>query len=243
MDSFRDNSGIVEALEEERIQRAKWCAWWYENRPGGEGETNVGIVYQWVQVTTNDGKPCATFFLRQSEGQLVGLEVATLRKGCPPNPYEQGRAPMAGWQADDPAALPPSARLTPQEIDARVSEQEQMLRELDFDDYELSLALGEYRAMLERFRRGDTRVGDSWEIQEQPYMTTAMQLSASEKDAELIPVTGVVTIWVGDGDTRFKFRAGKDGFTVRGSKLGAVLMKLRQAGIQHISLNNLRRGL
>ena len=72
MDSFRDDSGLLDALEEERIQRAKWCAWWYENRPDGEGKTNVGIVYQWVQVTANDGKPLATFFCDSQRGSWLG---------------------------------------------------------------------------------------------------------------------------------------------------------------------------
>lgn len=243
MDSFLGNPEVLESIEQERAQLAKWCAWWYENRPDGEGETNLGILYQWVQVTNNDGKALATFFLRQSEGKLVGLEVALLRKGCQPNPYEQGRAYVRGWREDETSAFAPAERLTPHEIDKRLTQEEQMLRALDLHDDELTAALEDYRVMLERISRGDTRVGDSYEIQSQPYLTTAMQLAAARQDADFIPVTGVVTIGSTDGDTRFKFRAGKDGFTVRASKLGPILLKVRRAGLQHISLKGLNAAL
>lgn len=56
-------------------------------------------------------------------------------------------------------------------------------------------------------------------------------------------ITGVRIEPSQDGDPRFKFVAGGDSFTVRGSKLAPVLFKFRCAGVQRVDLGQVRRAL
>ncbi|MCS4489429.1 hypothetical protein [Corynebacterium sp. ES2775-CONJ] len=46
-----------------------------------------------------------------------------------------------------------------------------------------------------------------------------------------------------DWDTRFKFKAGDDGFTVRGSKLAPVLWKLVQLGVESVDIRTVRKAI
>ena len=82
--------------------------------------------------------------------------------------------------------------------------------------------------------RGESRVSSSGKAEK--FLRNA-QSTHGQRLTRVVPVAAT------DRDTRFKFLDGPNGFTVRGSKLGPVLMGYRRAGMQHVTLEEIRQAL
>ncbi|MFW9097718.1 hypothetical protein ACOJAM_08615 [Corynebacterium striatum] len=186
---------------EETKERVRWIDWWDKNNPTGEGFTNLGILYQWVRVTGDNGKVLGTFYLKQSDDELIELFLVTPRKGLPPNPYDETFLSRVKWVGERVEMRKPVCADPEKGLDSRRG-----------------------------WSDSETILGQSglWD---------------AHRNHEQRPVLGVVPVPAKDEDTRFKFQAGADSFTVRGSILGKVLLGLRRAGKQHVSLDLVKRAV
>lgn len=231
-----------ELLVEQAARRIARRAWWDENRPNGEGESEGGVLYQWVRVTDSRQKVLGTFYLQQEEEKLVSLFLTTPRKGLAPNPYDESALSNAGWSAEQfeqaqngVNQMREAIRRHPDGVDGVV---ENLERELfnngATDNSAVQALLASYRNDLEAAQQGDSRVSRSGQVER--------SLREEHKNREQRP-TKIVPIAATDRDTRFKFLDGENGFSVRGSKLGPILIGYRRAGIQHVTLEDIRRAL
>lgn len=232
-----------DVLADQASRRMAQMERWDKNRPNGEGETPEGVLYQWVRVTESNSKKqtLGTFFLQQSEGQLERLFLAAPRKGLPPNPFDETALSNAGWSAEQVRQaqenvdrLRETLRSHPGGIDEAVEVRRDELIETGVPDRLLPSLLAVYREELEAAKRKDGRVSQSGRAEEFLYQSN---------DTHEHKTTGVLPIATMDRDTQFRFLAGRDSITVRGSKLGPVLMGFRRAGIQHVSLKEIERAL
>lgn len=209
---------------------------------GGEGETTEGDLYQWVRVTNSKGETLGTFYLQQADGKLGRLFLTAPRKGLSPNPYDETSLSNAGWSAeqfeearDRVNQMRETIRGHPGGIDGVVKDRRhELLKSGVTDDDVLQALLGGYRDELEAAEQEDSRVSKSGKVEE------ALFTADSTHGQRL---TKVVPIAASDRDTRFKFLDGPNGFSVRGSRLGLVLMGYRSAGMQHVTLEEIRRAL
>lgn len=230
---------MLAARAAHRLERRHW---WDENRPGGEGETPEGDLYQWVRVTNAQGEVLGTFYLQQSDDKLERLFLTAPRKGLPPNPYDETALSNAGWGAeqfdqarDQVNQMREAIRSHPGGIDGVVNaRRDELLQSGVTEGDALQARLGGYRDELEAAERGESRVSSSSKVEK--FLRNA-QSTHGQRLTRVVPVAAT------DRDTRFKFLDGPNGFTVRGSKLGPVLMGDRRAGMQHVTLEEIRQAL
>lgn len=217
----------------------------------GEPDIAPWIRYQWVRVTNDGGKVLGTFFLEQRDGVLVSMFLAAARKGLPPNPFEvhNGDDALKKWELEPklPVVLMPPQSL--EEVEERVRIRAEHLRLdpwPDEEDLTPEQVLEELQRlkndlMREYHQRHDSRVPTAVNRSTSPWFRNG--LAKSRENDHLQLTNAVVPVPSKDGDTRFKFRIGKDSFTVRGSKLAPVLLATRRANIQRIPVKTLRKAL
>lgn len=201
-----------------------------------------GVLYQWIRVTNSQGRTLGTFFLQQSEGQPARLFLATPRKGLPLNPFDETALSNAGWSAEQVRQAQESVdrlreaiRSHPGGIDEAVEVRRSELVQVGVPDSDfLESLLAVYREDLEAAERRDSRVSKSDKVEKflrRPSSTHGQR------------VTNVIPIATMDRDTQFRFLDGRDSITVRGSKLGPVLMGYRHAERHHVSLKEIEGAL
>lgn len=164
------------------------------------------------------------------------------RKGLAPNPYDETALSNAGWSAeqfeqarDNVNQMRQAIRNNPYGIDGVVEDLKgEFLNNGVTDNTVLQSILAAYRDDLEAAQQEDSRVSKSGKIEK--------YLQDSHKDQEQRPAK-IMPIPAADRDTRFKFLDGKNSFSVRGSRLGPVLMGYRRVGIQHATLQEVQRAL
>ena len=230
---------MLAARAAHRLERRHWCD---ENRPGGEGETPEGDLYQWVRITNSKGEVLGTFYLQQSDKKLERLFLTAPRKGLAPNPYDETSLSNAGWSAeqfdqaqDQVNQMREAIRSHPGGVDGAVKARRHELLQSGVTEGDvLQALLGGYRNELEAAEREGSRVSSSGTVE------TFLHNVESTHGQRL---TRVVPIAATDRDTRFKFLDGPNSFSVRGSKLGPVLTGYQRAGMQHVTLEEIRQTL
>lgn len=203
-------------LDEDAQLRRRLCADWDAKHPSGEGETDLGLLYQWVRVVDDDGKVMGTFMLKSADGDCYAMFLTLPRKGLPPNPFDDSAVSGVPWVRADMDL-------------AREGEQ-----------------FAGRRHLSNAARPEDTRPHDGRgpaPLLHQYGVASAMHSYDLHYTQGVHKGVRVRPLVSNDGDTRFKFHAGTDGFTVRGSKLSRVLFQFRQAGVQRVGLGVLRAAL
>lgn len=236
---LRGHDDVLAARAARRLEQRDW---WDENRPSGEGETIEGDLYQWVRVTNSEGKVLGTFYLQQSAGRLERLFLAAPRKGLSPNPYDETSLSQAGWSAaqfeqtrDHVDQLRETIRRHPAGIEGVVkARRDELLNNGVPDSDVLQVLLRSYRDDLEAAEREDSRISKSGKVEK--FLRNA-ENTHGQRPTKVVPISAT------DRNTRFKFLDGPNSFSVRGSMLGPVLLRYRRAGMQHITLEDIKRVL
>lgn len=226
MNSRHEFALVVEEIEGEETadgfsakRRAELHAEWEEKYPDGEGETSIGLLYQWVIVTDEDGRAMGTFYLKSADGECYQMFLVAPRVGAKPNPYDGAPISDVAWRKGDATS-------------------EEYLPTPDG-----------YRHMGNPKRPEDTRphrpdTGEldygSWNYE---VRAAGSGFWDAKKNPGQRPVTRVIPLPTNDGDTQFRFRMGKHSRAIRGSKLSQVLFQFRQAGIQHVKYSTLLKAL
>lgn len=234
--------GHDDMLVAQAARRLEQRDWWDENRLGGEGETTEGDLYQWVRVTNSKGETLGTFYLQQADGKLGRLFLTAPRKGLSPNPYDETSLSNAGWSAeqfdqaqDQVNQMREAIRSHPGGVDGAVKARRHELLQSGVTEGDvLQALLGGYRDELEAAEREESRVSSSGKVEK--FLRNAESTHGQR-------LTRIVPIAATDRDTRFKFLDGPNSLSVRGSKLGPVLMGYRRAGMQHVTLEEIRQAL
>lgn len=202
-------------LSEDAQLRRRLRVEWDEKHPSGEGETDLGLLYQWVRVV-DDGKVMGTFMLKSADGDCYAMFLTLPRKGLPPNPFDDSALSGVPWVRGD--------------MDRAVEE-----GQLFGSRYLVNPARPEDTRPYDG--RGPAPLAHEYGVASAMHSYDLHYTQGIHKSVRVRPLVS------NDGDTRFKFHAGTDGFTVRGSKLSRVLFQFRQAGVQRIELAVLRAAL
>lgn len=236
------------------------AAAWEEINPTGEGYFPAWITddfgnyiglddtaplqfFQWVRIT-NGNKVLATFFLKEQAGELVEMFLAVARKGKAPNPFDPLTDPdLMRWRAQ-PGYVHVSPPQSMGEVEARVKDftayrasteyvldgDEENTPEKILEDIE-DFRIREIRAFN---ARRDSRVPAA--ISRDNTTFYGRGKAVADRGDNVRPTTAVVAVPAKDNDTRFKFRAGNKGFTMKGSKLAPRLLAARRAELRSVDI-------
>lgn len=221
-------------------------------------------TYQWVRVRDGKERVLGTFYIRHHDGEVLELFITPARKGVRPNPYGRSLMSKVSWRKDDAervrewreeqarrAAMTPAEREQHMEVELEKNREDmERRRQRAEDDPQYAEYLADDLAYLQDEEK---RIRSSWngEVRREtrPLNTNsravlgATGLSEAHKVKGQRPTTGVQPTRDLDGDVRFTFRAGNNGFSVRGSKLGPVLLGFRRAGYQQVNLDMVRAAI
>lgn len=218
-------------------------------------------TYQWVRVKNSAGKVLGTFYIRHHEGEILELFLAPARKGVRPNPYDRSSVSRVSWT---PEQAKQAERYRVESLRRASMSEEEREQRLSValssveENFQRFLEGAEQRGIevdlekeLERWEREKERIRQSWSgevLKETRSKNTANSFylantgwSEANKVKGQRPTTGVYPATDLDGDVRFRFSDGKNGFSVRGSILAPLLFGCRQQGIQYVSLDLIRR--
>lgn len=252
-----------------RLERRKQ---WDEQHPSGEGNTvekkkvlresgyqwvDEPCTYQWVRVTNDKNKVLGTFYIRHHEGDISELFLAPARKGMSPNPYDESLMSRVRWEKRGyeqvrrwEEEMVRRSKMTPEERHHHMSVELEKARKLfEFNRQRY----GDDPQDLEAYHREVEGISKSWDgtvnRETRPMntdtlsMASATGLSEAHKVPGQRPTLGVQPTTDLSGDVRFTFRDGRNGFPVRGSLLGPVLLGFRQHYGQHVNLSMVRAGV
>lgn len=247
-------TGEGSAVEQKRILRDGRYQW-----------VDDPCTYQWVRVTDEKNKVLGTFYIRHHDGDISELFIAPARKGVRPNPYDRGEMSNVSWKKDSSyeyeqdhrEEMARRAAMTPAERERHMNaELERNRDELERRRVraESDPRYAEYYPDDVKYLSGEAeRIRGSWDgdprTETRPLSTDGKAilgstgLSEAHKVKGQRPTLGVQPVTDLDGDVRFAFRDGKNGFSVRGSLLGPVLLQFRQHGLQSVSLSMVRAGV
>lgn len=203
----------MERDEIEELTRLKE-QWDAEYAGAGEGPARGGGTYRWVRVTDDHDDVLATFFIRVMDNEVQELFLVAPQRGLPPNPYVLSPVSRVRW---------PNVHWEYDfENDEFIRSRRAQNPHNDKDTRPFSGVPGDYAPLRDESEYAFSGLWDAKHNAGQRAVTTVMPL----------PTT--------DGDTQFRFHAGTDGFTVRGSKLGPALYAIRNTGTKYVTLQGLR---